>query len=263
MNGLRLVALPVVALLSATACSAANTSPAESATATAIAVNCPEVDPRILTAVEGGAERPMCINGLWTFVVPGVDRPANPRRSELFVVADGRPVVGREGQTLHHQLEITPNLGVAGADDRHWHIAWQLHGPTNGQWKPPPVALRIRNGQLALTGGAGWPGQNWTTANHEWLRPLTSIRDGQTYRVTVDVHLSSDPAKGWVSGSVDGREVVNQWHPISRTAFRSGTLYPGQATVASRIGLYRGSQGAPPPETTQVITQRIIEARSN
>lgn len=263
MGKRRLTVLAGSALIGATACSAASPPPAESATSTAIAVNCPNIDLRILTAVEGGAERPMCINGLWNFVVPGVDKPANPRRSELFVVQDGRPITGREGQTLHQEFDITPNLGPAGADDRQWHIVWQLHGPTNGEWKPPPVALRIRNGQLALTGGAGWPGHNWTTANHEWLQPLTPIRDGETYRVIVDVYLSADTGKAWVSGSVNGRRVVDRWHPVSRAGYRSGTIYPGQAAVASRIGLYRGSQGAAPPKTTQVITQRIIDARSS
>ncbi|MDO5627584.1 MAG: heparin lyase I family protein [Mobilicoccus sp.] len=210
--------------------------------------------------VEGDAEPPMCEGDTWIFMAPGVRDATSPRRTEVFLAEDGSPVLGREGSVVVHDAEITLQLGPAGAGDHDWHVLWQLHGPTNGEWRPPPIGLRVRDGKLAVSGGAGAPGHNWRSANHEWARTLASVEDGVTYRVKVTVFLSADPAKGWVTAEMDGQRVVDRWHPVSPAGFRTGTLYPGQAEVASRVGLYRGSQGAPPPEYTQVVAQKVIQS---
>lgn len=213
------------------------------------------------TVVEGGAEPPMCAGDEWIFALPATTEPPTPRRSEVLLTHDGQKVSGGEGDVIAHEVELSTRLGSAGASDDDWHVVWQLHGPTDGEWRPPPVGLRIRHGQLAVSGGAGWPGHDWNTANHEWMRPLAQIEDGQTYRIRVLTHLSSDPEKAWISATVDGRAIVDRWQPRAEAGFPVGTLYPGQEEVTSRIGLYRGTQGAPPPEYTQVVSQRVLESR--
>lgn len=251
----------VVVVLLATGCSRApSTHPANPRPVT-LGSSC-GAPSSIHTAVEGGAEPPMCIADQWVFVLPGMPNPPTVRRSELFLTHKGVEVAGGEGAVIDHEVDLTVHLDAAGRGDDDWHVVWQLHGPTSGEWRPPPVSMRIRNGELTVSGGAGWPGHDWKTANHEWSRILTPIEDGRRYRVRVTTHLASDPKQAWISARVDGRTVLEKWHPRSEMGYEVGTLYPGQATVKSRIGLYRGSQGAQPPSYTQAVAQKIVDAKA-
>ncbi|WP_168582232.1 heparin lyase I family protein [Gephyromycinifex aptenodytis] len=225
-----------------------------------LSLECTKTQDEVETVTENGASQPICVRGAWVFIAPALENPQRMRRSEIFLRNGSEPVTGREGSVIVHDVELSVRLGESGASDDAWHVLWQLHGPTDGQWRPPPVALHVRNGRLGLSGGAGHPNHSWKQANHEWSKPLIPISDGETHRVRIVVVLSSDPRKGSVSASVDGRSVLEQWRPRSPDGYTPGTLYPGQHQVSSRIGLYRGSQSETPPEYEQIVVQRVLEA---
>lgn len=244
------------------ACSGGSGSPSEGRPALVVGSACPRPE-TTRVALQGRGDSPVCVEGSWVFTVPAEEGGPSPDRTELFLTQDGGPLVGHEGETVVHDVDLTTHLGPAGASDRDWHVVWQLHGPTQGEWRPPPVGLRIRNGILAVSGGAGWPGHDWKNANHEWVRDLGRIEDGRTYHVRVEVFLSSDPNGAWVSAVMNGHQVAHHWRPVSPDGYSVGTIYPGQPEVASRIGLYRGTQGGRAPDYDQVVVQKVREATAH
>lgn len=249
------------AVIALTACSGA-----EPETAPPVEVlSCPQSWRAAQTAVAGDASPPLCLRDTWVFDLPAESDAPSPRRSEVFLRTTGGSggegeVVGGEGDTVVFESEITAALGDSGAQDLAWHVLWQLQGPTGDEWRPPPIGLQVRNGTLSLGGGAGHPNHDWNSANHEWRVALGDFHDNVPLRVRVVVTLSADVDKAVVSAWFDGRRVLDNWRPRSADGHRPGTLYPGQAGVAARMGLYRGSQGERPPDYRQTVTQRLIEA---
>lgn len=121
--------------------------------------------------------------------------------------------------------------------------------------------LYVRKGELRLGGGSGHPNQNWSTRNYEWIRKLATYQDNKPFRVKIQAYLSSDPKKGWVSAWVNGVQVLNQYRPTSYAGgLQPGTYYPGQSYVASRTGLYRGTQSGAIPTYRQSVTAKVIQA---
>lgn len=254
------MAVATWAALGLAACGASSprTGPSEQTVATVPTCDGAASAEAVITA----ADEPRCTGGTWTFTLPAMTDPPEVRRSEVLLKNGRADVSGQEGSTVVHDVSITPHLGDAGQGDGSWHVLWQLQGKTDEKWGPPSMGLRIRHGVLAVSGGSGHPEHNWTLANYEWAVDLTKVTDGETYRIRVSTYLSSDPDRGWVSASVDGRTIIDHWRPVSPDGLRSGTIYPGQPTVDSRIGLYRGSQTEAPPTYGQNVNQQVFQARS-
>lgn len=218
------------------------------------------MDTTIAALTQGDAKGPVCDDGFWTADLPATHHPEATRRSELHLGAPGRPLVGTPGDTVVHDVQVRGRLGSAARDPGDWHVIWQLHGQTDGAWRPPPVVLRVRDGFISLSGGSGHTGQSWETSNYEWARALAPFEDDRTYHIRVVVKLSSVADRAWVSAQVDGRTVVDRWIPESSQGLRPGTMYPGQPRVNSRIGLYRGTNEGAPPTYEQRFGTRVIEA---
>lgn len=212
------------------------------------------------TAVAGDAAAPLCMGEEWVFDIPAQSSPPSTRRTEVFITADGKQVTGRPGTTVVEDMVIRGVLGESGQGDKAWHTIWQLQGPTGGEWLPPPVGLQIRGGTLYLGGGAGYPGGPQQPSNYEWRKALSPFRDDTPIHVRVTTVLSPDPAVGVVSVAIDGRTVLDRWHPESSTGLRPSTLYPGQDAVVSRVGLYRGSQGESAPQYRQMMSIQLKES---
>lgn len=256
---LALVPLVSVALLGS-ALPLARVTPTLTAPPSLTVSGCPSSWASSESIVQGDAVAPFCRDGIWQFDLPADSTPANPRRTEVLVRdASGRDTVGREGNTIIYEADLLGSLGAAGQGDRAWHVFWQLQGPTNGQWRPPPVGMQVRNGSLYLGGGSGHPNHDYRYRNYEWRAPLGRYTDNTVMRVRIEVVLSADPAKGLVSAWFNGSRVLDRWAPVSPQGNRPGTLLPGQAGVASRIGLYRGSQGESPPTYRQYTLQRLVD----
>lgn len=199
------------------------------------------------------ASRYTCAGHDWRFRIPADSSPATPRRTEV-AWADARP-----GQTITASFTVRGRLGPAAWAKGNWHTLWQLHGPTNGQWRPPAMTLGVTEGRLVLEGGSGHPSHSWSGANYWWRVPLAGYADDRSYQVVVQTHLSSDPSDGWVSVTVNGKRLLERWRPVSSSGLRPGTVYPGQPVVASRNGLYRGSQpGASRPTYEQSVLMHVV-----
>jgi len=228
----------------------------------ASSLNCGSTVLAPFAQTQGGASDPVCANDTWIYDLPAQSNPSTTRRTETHWGTSRGVTQYREGQTVTHEATYTGQLGPAGQDDANWHVIWQLHGPMkDGSWPGPAMTLAVRNGQLRLGGGAGHPNQDWSRQNYEWLAPLTTWTDGKPVKVKVQTYLSADPAKGWVSAWVDGRQVLTQWRPTSlKGGLRPGTLYPGMDHVVSRGGLYRGTQSGAAPTYRQVISARVPQA---
>ncbi|WP_168582233.1 heparin lyase I family protein [Gephyromycinifex aptenodytis] len=256
-----LAAVPLCAMSAANQ-SAPATAAASIESVRASSLNCSSPFTAPYAQVQGAASVPVCANDTWIYDVPASRSPDSVRRTETHWGTGNAIVQYREGQTVDHEAIYTGELGQAGQDDDDWHVLWQMHGPfKNGAWHSPALSLSVRHGQVRLVGGSGHPNQDWKNRNYEWVAPLTTWTDGKPVRVRVRSYLSSDPSRGWVSAWVDGRQVLNQWHPTSyRGGNRPGTFYPGMDYVVSRNGLYRGSQGATSPTYRQVVSVRLLRA---
>lgn len=173
---------------------------------------------------------------------------------------NGRRVTFHEGDTVHFRARFTGQLGPAAQDDNNWQVMWQLHGvSTDGVWRSPPAGLNVRQGQLRLGGGAGHPDHSYTGHNYEWSRDLARYQDGKTYDVEVTIYLSTDPDRGWIDTRVNGVAVLTHWKPVSAQGYRPGTFFSNQPEIASRNGLYRGTQnGAPLPTYEQSMRIQMI-----
>lgn len=209
----------------------------------------------------GDGRAPRCEGDTWVFDLPAEQFPPRSRRSEVFVMNDGRQVVGREGDDVVEDFVLDGNLGPSGQGDDAWHVLWQLQGPTGDEWRAPPIGVQVRDGRLFLGGGGGHVGHDPDGSDYEWRYPLAAYRDGTPTRVRVITTLSSDPRRGVVSAWIDGRQVLDRWVPTSPQGLQPGTLYEGQQAVWSRVGLYRGSQGESPPTDEQSMRIRIRESR--
>ncbi|MDO5663199.1 MAG: heparin lyase I family protein, partial [Brachybacterium sp.] len=246
--------------------SATTASPAAAAstihTVEASTINCTSALTAPFAQAQGGGSAPVCANNTWVYDLPATNAPATVRRTETHWGTGNSVVQYREGQTVTHEAVYAGTLGAAGQADNDWHVLWQLHGPfKDGSWPGPALGLNVRNGQLRLGGGAGHPDHSWARRNYEWVRPIATWTDGKPVRVRVQTYLSSDPARGWVSAWVDGRQVLNQWRPTSYSGgLRPGTFYRGMDYVASRDGLYRGTQAGTPPTYRQVMSVQVVRA---
>ncbi len=114
---------------------------------------------------------------------------------------------------------------------------WQLIT----QWKndgtgSPPLEITVRDGNLNLSGGYGYPGGSRLFG--QVLGPATT---GQRTDLIVHVFFSRDPGKGVVDIWRDGTQVLAGYKPAG------GTLYPtdkkSTASVDSywKMGIYRDS----------------------
>ncbi len=203
---------------------------------------------------QGGSLPAQCTSTGWHYVIPAAPNPVTPRRVETVWAMNGKPVVFHEGDTVHFRATFTGQLGAAAQDDNNWHVMWQLHGiSTDGVWRSPLLGINVRHGQLRLGGGAGHPNHSYDplSRNYEWSRDLAAYADGRTYDVAVTIFLSTNPDQGWIDAWVNGRKVLTHWHPISPQGNRPGTFYPNQPEIASRNGLYRGTQNNAPIPTYQ------------
>lgn len=222
--------------------------------------SCPEQWRSARTVVAGDAQAPICVEGTWVFDAPARNDAPSVRRSEVFLADVAPQGIATAGSTVVFDSRITAVLGPSGTQDRAWHVVWQLQGPTQGEWRPPPVGLQIRDGRVYLGGGAGHPDHDWNRRNYEWRVDLGPFADDVTRRIRVEVTLSPDVDRGVVSAWFDGTQILDHWKPVSPEGYHPGTLYPGQDAVAARIGLYRGSQGESPPDYRQTVTQRVLES---
>ena len=180
----------------------------------------------------------------WTFDVPAMSNPPVRRRSELWWSIDGRPVSYGSTGYVRYQADIGADLGAAAFTSADWAVLWQLLGTTYGVWKAPNFAITQANGQLRLTGGSGHPNHDPNAGrNYWWYRDLAPYANWRSYRVRIESQLSTDPNVGWISVWVNGVVVVDRWRPIARSGLRPGTFHPGQTTIYSRSGLYRGTNG--------------------
>lgn len=254
----------VVAPILFTASGATNSAAASTTidTVAASSLNCRSTVTAPFSQAQGNASTPVCANNTWVYDLPATSSPSSPRRTETHWGVGTNVVQYREGQTVVHEAVYAGELGAAAQADKDWHVLWQLHGPyRDGSWRAPIMGLNVRNGQLRLGGGSGHPQHDWSTRNYEWIAPIAKWTDGTPVRVKVESYLSSDPSKGWISAWVNGRQVLNQWRPSSYSGgLRAGTFYPGMDHVASRSGLYRGSQGATPPTYRQVMSVQVVRA---
>jgi hypothetical protein len=159
---------------------------------------------------------------------PPGDAPS--RVSMRFTVTHGQEPIFRGTRS-----EVaTPNLwregGVVWADwwvrvGQNWPAAdawqivtqWHMDGPPS----QPVLIFDARDNRLqfATSRGGGW--------TRRWRAPLER---GRWYHFTLGARFSSDPARGWVTLSVDGRQVV----PKTATAL----LEPGRS-VYLKQGYYR------------------------
>lgn len=233
----------------------------------------PEIAPAVVTTqgctsvatagfaqTQGEALAPMCSSDTWVFDLPETAAPAGTRRTEAHWGSTTAAKAYHEGDTITYEADYRGFLGAAAQDDSDWQVIWQLHGPVRGEWPGPAMGLFVRNGTLRIGGGDGHEGQDWTQRNYEWSRVLAPWVDGSTFRVKVTTYLSSDPDKGWVSASCNDHQILDHWRPVSAMDLRPGTMYAGTEFLASRTGLYRGTQGGSPPTYRQVIYAHVLQA---
>lgn len=260
-------ALCAVSALAATtflATAAPVSSPASASTqidtVRASTLNCTSTVKAPFSQAQGGGSEPVCAGNTWIYDMPASSTPDTVRRTETHWGSVTTPTKYTEGQTITHEAVYTGKLGQAGQGDDDWHVIWQMHGPfKDNSWRPPAMGLVVRNGTLRLSGGSGHPQHNWATRNYEWIAPLGTWTDGKPVEVKVQSYLSADPAKGWVSAWVDGRQVLNQWRPTSyKGSLRPGTFYPGQDYLVSRNGLYRGTQRGTTPTYRQLMAVEVV-----
>lgn len=199
----------------------------------------------------------------WTFTLPANASPDARRRVERLWIVDGRAATYTHGDILVFEGIVSATLGAASATDAHWHLLWQAHGPggpPTSTWRPPPVSLTVRNGQLRLGGGEGHPSHSWTdsTSYYAWTKPLATWTEGKQYRFRIEMLVGSGTSS-WVSAWVDGQQILTRWVPQGiksgvNTGCYPGTIYSTSATpegdwLNSRSGLYRGTDAGTTPPT--------------
>lgn len=201
--------------------------------------------------LQGLAEPPDCVDGRWRFVLPSTDDPPMKRRTELWLT--GEKEYG-SGDDAVIDMRIRAELGEAAFSGDQWHVVWQLHGPTFGDWRGPALTLQVNNGWWVVAGGSGHPEQGSDDADYTWYAPLAKFSNGNTKQIRVEAHLTHNPEKARIDAWVDGEHVVRDHTPRSWDGLAPGTLYPGQDVVQARIGLYRGTlSGESPPRDEQVV----------
>lgn len=196
--------------------------------------------------------------GRFGMTLPAMDAPPSTRRSEIWWAKDGATLEYHMGDLVNYQDRVTGQLGGRGASNNDWHVLFQLHGPTNGEWTGPALVLSVRNGRLFLTGGSGHPLHSAATY-YQWFQDLAPYQDGRAYDFRVQTLLSPEHSVGWLSAWVDGRQILDHWHPVSEYGYESGTLNPGQPTVNIRSGLYRGTDDgyAAPRFVQSAVHERV------
>lgn len=201
--------------------------------------------------LQGPAEPPGCTDGRWRFVLPAVGNAPMKRRTELWLSEEKGYANGDDAVI---DMRIRAYLGDAAFDASQWHVVWQLHGPTFGDWLGPALTLQVNNGQWVLAGGNGHAEHGSGGSNYMWHRPIARFSNGQTKRVRVEVHVTHNPDRARVDAWVDDTQVLRDYSPRSRQGLSPGTLYPGQEAVQGRIGLYRGTlPGGSAPTYEQIV----------
>ncbi|WP_433801052.1 heparin lyase I family protein [Actinomycetospora sp. CA-084318] len=169
------------------------------------------------------------------------------------------------------RTEIVPTTATFTEGQDRW-FRFSFYLPTNfptqvntwqliTQWKndgtgSPPLEITVRDGNLNLSGGYGYPGGSRLFG--QVLGPATT---GQKTDLIVHIFFSRDPAKGTVDIWRDGAQVLSGYKPAG------GTLYPtdkkSTATVASywKMGLYRDSAITLPAQYT-IESARIGNTRA-
>lgn len=209
----------------------------------------PEKDYR--AQLQGDGQAPRCDDGRWRFVLPQESDAPPKRRTELWLSEEEGY---RNGDEAVIDMRIRADLGEAAFSDEHWHVVWQLHGPTFGDWLGPALSLQVNNGQWVVAGGNGHADHDPRTSNYMWHKPIAKFSNRNTKHVRVEVRVAHDPEQARIDAWVDGKRVLRDYSPRSRQGLRPGTLYPGQDGVQARIGLYRGTlDGGDPPEYEQVV----------
>ncbi|MDO5697680.1 MAG: heparin lyase I family protein [Dermatophilus congolensis] len=195
--------------------------------------------------LQGHAEPPVCTDGRWRFVLPpDGDAPAK-RRTELWLTDES---AYRDGDDAVIDMRIRADLGEAAFDRMQWHVVWQLHGPTFGDWLGPALTLQVNDGLWIVAGGNGHADHDPRDSNYMWNTPLAPFSNGQTKHIRIEAHVNNDPAQARVNAWVDGEHVLRDYAPTSPQGLSPGTLYPGQEAIQARVGLYRGTlpDGSPP-----------------
>lgn len=255
--GIVAVASLAATTLPHTRADAAATATIHSVTATSLA--CQSAAVAAMSQTQGNGATPICARNQWVYDLQAQNNAPLTRRTETHWGTASGTTQYHEGDTVTYEAEYAGYLGAAAQGDKDWHVIWQLHGPFGGTWRGPVMGLTVRNGELRLGGGAGHPSHDWGSRNHEWMYRLAAWEDYRPMNVKVQTYLSSDPAKGWVSVWIDGRLVLDQVRPTSYSgARRPGTYYPGLSYVASRTGLYRGTQIGAAPTYRQAVTARVV-----
>lgn len=193
------------------------------------------------------AKAPVKLGSTWTFDMPAMSSPPEPRRTEVWWALDKQAVSYGEGDVASYMADVSFDLGAAADAADHWHCLWQLHGPTNGTWSGPAMCLGVIGGYLRMWGGHGHPKHDYRDNYYYWSIPLVRVSNRTKYRVKVQSYLSSDPQLGWVSAWVNGASVLSRVRPRSNKGLMPGTLYPGMPEVWNRSGLYRGCNGNTQP----------------
>ncbi len=269
LRGPAFVGLIAATLIALTACGGQNAVATESvdtafarsavAQLAGASTACP-TGPRVADIVRQGVAVPAtCTSGSWLFTIPADATPMRVRRSEAVWTRPGRSATRfAAGSVVTYDASFVGNLGAAGQADGDWHVLWQLQGKTRRRgWVPPSMSLTVRHGELRIEGGHGHPRHNWATRSYWWHRSLGTYRDGRVYHVRIAVRLSPNPARSRVTATLNGVRKLTRWSPRSPEGYSAGTIYPDQAWVESRSGLYRGTENGSPPTFRQFVTLRV------
>ncbi|MCD2192272.1 polysaccharide lyase [Actinomycetospora endophytica] len=104
-----------------------------------------------------------------------------------------------------------------------WQVVAQWKNSGDGS---PPLSIQVHGGRFVLEGGEA--------IGEHWQRDIGPAKAGARTDLVLRVHFSSDPGDGAVDVSMDGKQVVSDYHP------KGGTLYPDESSYL-KTGLYRSS----------------------
>ena len=180
----------------------------------------------------------------------GVEQESKYRSEVFWRYASGKPLRVGEGDRLTCDYSVTPHLGGTASDRDQWQVLWQLHGPDKGgEWPQPPLNLHVRADTWRIGGGAGRPG-----GTEAYAKPFVPFVDDRQVTWRLDVVVSQDPSLARVDAWLDGRKVVDDWHPPA------GTRYPQHAWLGVKTGVYVGSTGgAAVPTNRRYTTQDLLK----
>ncbi len=217
--------------------------------------SCPGAHAARFGQVQGDASPPRCDDGTWVFDLPATEHPAERRRSEIWLNRPGGAY--RSGDAAEIRLMLWASLGAAASTSGDWHVLWQLHGPTDGVWKGPAIALQVRQGGWFISGGTGDRAHGVGGRSTMWEHRLGAYADERWHSFTIAARLSHEPGQGFVAARLGDASFTGDYYPRTPQGLAMTTLPPGQAEVHPRIGLYRGTGGGAP---APVYNQRVRAA---